>query len=292
MVKFMRMLAIAAGFLFAAASAAPAAAAPAWWRISDGRSEVWVLGAPTLAPKNMAWDESSLQRRLAGASRLIIAAQPRGQVLASVGLVKSAFSPVPMEAGLNPALRHRFEVASAAIGQSPSHYAAWKPAAAGVMLEGDYYKAADIASGEIEAEVRRVARDDGLREVPATYYDYAIVASAASTLSAAGQEVCLGAALHNLETNGPRIKQIAADWSRGHPDAPAPDASDLACIAAMPQMKAMNDRNLAAESGAIAQALGQPGRTVAVFDLQRLTMPNGVLDHLRARGLQVSGPMP
>lgn len=292
MVKITRVLALAASFLFAAAASAPALAAPAWWRVSDGRSEVWVLGAPTLAPAGMAWDTAAVERRLSGASALIIAAQPRGQVLAFAGLIKSAFSPTPMESGLDPALRRRFEAISAAVGQSPGHYAAWKPAMAGVMLEGDYYKAVGVKSGEIEATVRRIARDDGVRETPAAYYDASALAGAAEALSPAGQQLCLGAALHNLEANGPRIRQIAADWSRGRPAAPPPDGSDLACIAAMPQLKALNDRNLTAESAAIAQALGKPGRTVAVFDLQRLTMPNGVLDRLRARGLSVSGPTP
>ena len=31
---------------------------PAWWRVSDADTTVYVLGAPSLAPKRMEWDRS------------------------------------------------------------------------------------------------------------------------------------------------------------------------------------------------------------------------------------------
>jgi len=287
------LLAAAAGLLLAvAAQVSPARAAPAWWRVSDGRSEVWVLGAPQIAPKGFSWDTSAAERRLAGASRLIVGAQPRDQVKAFAVLISNAASPTPMEAGLSPALRRRFEALSVSVGKNPNQYARWKPALAGVMLAGDVYKASDLKTGEIEAAVRRLARQRGVREAPAAYYDAAALADAAETLSAAGQETCLGATLQRLEGGAARLRENVTDWSRGAPKAPPPSPADLACLAAMPQLKALDERNLAAESAAVAQALTQPGRTVAVFDLQRLTMPGGVLDRLRERGLSVSGPMP
>ena len=60
----------------------------------------------------------------------------------------------------------------------------------------------------------------------------------------------------------------------------------------MPGVKALNERNLGAEAGAVANALNQPGRSLAVFDLQRMTMQGGILERLRACGLSVAGPLP
>ncbi|HEV7386019.1 MAG TPA: hypothetical protein VGN89_14150, partial [Phenylobacterium sp.] len=45
---------------------------PAWWTVSDGDSTVYVLGAPSLAPKRMAWDRAIFERRLDGANEVIL----------------------------------------------------------------------------------------------------------------------------------------------------------------------------------------------------------------------------
>ena len=44
---------------------------PAWWRVSDGDTTIYVLGVPSALPKGMAWDRSVLERRLDGASVLL-----------------------------------------------------------------------------------------------------------------------------------------------------------------------------------------------------------------------------
>ena len=51
----------------------------------------------------------------------------------------------------------------------------------------------------------------------------------------------------------------------------------------------MNDRLIGEEAQAVADALKRRGHTVAVFDLGATTMPGGVLDRLRARGLKRLG---
>ena len=285
-------LAAAAAAVLLTATAAQTQAAPAWWRVSDGQAEIWVLGTPQVAPRDLAWDTSKLDQRLAGASQLIIAAQPRDNFKAMTMLIGAAASSTPMVAGLPPPLRRRFEAVSASLGKDPSHYANWKPAVAGVMLASDFYKAADLKPGGVESAVRKLARKDGLREVAATYYDAAEMAGAAEALSPAGQQICLGATLQGLEAGAARLRANAADWARGQPQPIPLTAADRACLAAMPQLKALNDRNIAAEATALAAALKQPGRTVAVFDLQRLTLPDGLIGRLRARGLTVAGPLP
>jgi hypothetical protein len=48
---------------------------PAWWTVSNGTTTVYVLGAPSLAPKRMAWDRKIFERRLAGSSVVILPVQ-------------------------------------------------------------------------------------------------------------------------------------------------------------------------------------------------------------------------
>src|SRR5687768_3230161 len=48
---------------------------PAWWRVSDADSTVYVLGVPSVATKQLAWDRSVLERRLKGANQLIVSVE-------------------------------------------------------------------------------------------------------------------------------------------------------------------------------------------------------------------------
>jgi len=269
-----------------------AGAEPAWWRVGDGRHEVWVLGAPQVTPKALFWDTSGVERRLTGASRLIVAAQPRGGLAAVVGLIGASASPRPMEAALPGPLRRRFDAVSAGIGRDPKRYDGWKPAVAGVMLSGDVYRAADLKQGEVESIVRKLAKKAGVPEAPAGVYDAGRLAAAAAALSPAGQLICLSATLRRLEVGAARMKADAAAWAAGTPKAAPPDAADEACIAAAPGMARLRAQGLAGEAQAIAAALKAPGRSIAVLDLQGLTAPAGVFDRLRASGLSVQGPQP
>src|SRR6185369_9693454 len=45
---------------------------PAWWAVSNGTSTVYVLGAPSLAPRRTPWDTTTLERRLQGANEVIL----------------------------------------------------------------------------------------------------------------------------------------------------------------------------------------------------------------------------
>src|SRR3954462_14906388 len=45
---------------------------PAWWKVSNGTATVYVLGAPSLAPKRTKWDTTTLDRRVKGASQAIL----------------------------------------------------------------------------------------------------------------------------------------------------------------------------------------------------------------------------
>src|SRR6478672_5880042 len=45
---------------------------PAWWRVEDADTTVWVLGVPSLAPRRMEWDRSIFERRLQGANVVVL----------------------------------------------------------------------------------------------------------------------------------------------------------------------------------------------------------------------------
>ena len=287
-----RIVALAGAML---AAALPAKAAPAWWHVTSGRSEVWIIGAPNLAPKNFAWDNRILVQRLKGASVLIVEPQAKGNLIGLAGDLFSAarglHADAPLETTLPPPLRQRFQSIRTSIGQGPGKYAGWKPTAAGVLLTNDYLKAQSLEAGATTKMVRRLARSAGVRELGSGSYDGATVITAAEQLNTAGQQTCLAASLHDIEQAPARVR-MAQDWARGAIRPNPTDPADQACFNAMPQLKNLNDRLVGSEAQAVIDALKRPGRAIAVFDLGATVMPGGVLDRIRAHGVSVSAPTP
>jgi uncharacterized protein YbaP (TraB family) len=288
----------ARGFALVAALLAvalPAKAAPSWWHITSGRSEVWLIGAPNLTSKSFAWDSRVVEQRLKGANVLIIEPQARGNLIGLAGDLFGAAhgmrSDTPLENSLPPPLRQHFQAVRADIGQGPGKYAGWKPSAAGVILTNDYLKAQNLVTGATIKAVRRMAHGAGVHEQASGSYEGAPIIAAAEQLSNAGQQTCLAASLHDIDQAPARLR-MAQDWARGvvHPN--PTDPADLACFSAMPQLKNLNDRLIGSEAQAVVDALKRPGRSVAVFDLGATVMPGGVLDRIRAHGVTVSAPVP
>jgi uncharacterized protein YbaP (TraB family) len=290
-----RALALLFAVVALATLSRPARAAPSWWHVTSGHSEVWIIGAPHEAPKGFAWDTRTVEQRLKGASALIIEPQAKGslQMFGDMfGAYRSLHSDTPLEQTLPPALRLRFQAARTAVGLGPGKYAGWKPTAAGVLLTNDFLKAQNLETGSAAQTVRGLARRAGVHEVAAGSYEGIPVITAAEQLSMAGQQICLSASLHAIELGAGRVRSAAQDWARGVVRPNATDPADQACLNAMPTLKSLNDRLVGEEAQAVVDALKHQGKTIAVFDLGATTMPGGVLDRLRARGLSVSAPVP
>ena len=288
----------ARGFALVAALLAialPATAAPTWWHITSGRSEVWLIGAPNLTSKSFGWDNHAVAERLKGASVLIIEPQVRGNLIGLAGDLFGAAhamrSDTPLEPSLPPPLRQHFQAVRTSIGQGPGKYAGWKPSAAGVILTNDYLKAQSLETGDTIKVVRRMAHGAGVHELPSGSYDGAPIITAAEQLNSTGQQTCLAASLHDIDQAPARL-HMAQDWARGvmHPN--PTDPADQACFNALPSLKNLNDRLIGSEAQAVVDALKRPGRSVAVFDLGATVMPGGVLDRIRAHGVTVSAPVP
>ena len=63
---------------------------PAWWKVSDGDTTVYVMGVPAFAPQKLDFDDSVLRRRLDGANVLIIGFGRVGQIASQGVLARGA----------------------------------------------------------------------------------------------------------------------------------------------------------------------------------------------------------
>jgi uncharacterized protein YbaP (TraB family) len=266
---------------------------PAWWSVGNGASTVYVLGAPTLAPKRLSWDTTTLERRLQGANVAILPYRVKTHVARSVGTAWNFMrlrSGAPFEDSADPSLGSRFGAARAKVDQPASRYKTKNLLAAGLLLANDYRTHWKLTSSDTEEVTKVYAK---MAKVPILQpdYDTAPILGAVIHAPAEAGRACLDAVLEQVEEGPGATRAAAAAWSQG--DTPAALANDRTyerCLYMAPGARAFEARTKADVVAQIEQALRKPGHSVAVVWLPPLLSQGGVLDQLRAKGFQIKTP--
>jgi uncharacterized protein YbaP (TraB family) len=270
-------------------------AGPAWWRVSNGESTVWVLGVPSALPGDMAWDEAPLTARLSVSKALILPSQARINPLQAlfffIGHRKALRSSAPLEQSLPQPLAVRFAADREGIGQPAGRYAGWKPAVAGVMLDADFRKGLKMTQGQPLGRIRDIARRQNVHELHPADYAGGELLKALIDLSAEAQADCLDDAMSEVEAGRDHALAAARGWTQGDPKAAlAMERGYERCLAALPSLSALLTRAQVETAAAIAKALSSPGQAVAVVELRQLLAQDGVLERLRRQGFTVTTP--
>jgi uncharacterized protein YbaP (TraB family) len=267
---------------------------PAWWTVSNGDATVYVLGAPSLAPKRMEWDRALFERRLAGASRVILPFQDlkvtvRGSLGAAFNFLRLRGGG-PFEATLDPAVRARFVAAREQLGQSADHYATRNPLAAGLRLATDYRERMALTTSDPTKLIKLLATRAKVPIAQKSYDIGPLMGAILRTPQAAGR-ACFDEVLAQVEA-GPGVTRAAARaWAQGDVrGALGNERTYERCIALAPGAQAFDARVKADQVADIEQALKAPGHAIAVVPLRPLLAQGGVLDQLRAKGFAVKTP--
>lgn len=266
---------------------------PAWWVVSDGDSTVYILGMPPgTVPKDMAWDRSWLDRRLAGANSLILADTVKIKVgISSLGaayrLYKTLRPDQPLEARLQEPLRSRFVAARQSIGQPAGRYSDWSVFMASMMLVTDAEPAGWI---EPRDDIIRAARKAKVRRTELPAIDASkLLPQMFDSLDARMETACMAAAVTTVERARPR--EVARGWADGDVAAAISGPRDYeGCVLLLSGGAQIWRSAVSGASDLIAAALKTPGRSVALVDLSMLVAEEGVIRKLEARGLTVTGP--
>ncbi len=267
---------------------------PAWWRVSDADTTVYVLGVPSLAPKRMAWDRVIFERRLTGANVVIL---PFVNVRAKVGgSIGTAFNLLrirsggPFEDRLDPATRARFVAVRTRLGQSAKHYGTANPLAAGVQLAIDYRDRSQLTNMDPAKLVRLLAQQKRVKVIEKSYDLGPQLGGILRTPAATGR-ICFDEVLAQAEA-GPGVTLAAAKaWAAGDVDgALGNERTYERCLAVIAGGRTYDERTKADEAAAIANALKTPGHAIALVPLRPLLAQNGVLERLRAQGFTVKTP--
>lgn len=267
---------------------------PAWWTVTKGQSTVYVLGTPSIAPKHMAWDRGLFERRLQGASEVIL---PMPDMRVSVtGAFSVAFnyfrlkSFTPFEETLDPATRARFVAARERLGQPADHYKTKNPLVAGVTMAGDSLNRYQLTPTDPMKLIRLLAQQ---AKVPTRQqrYDVGPLLSAVVRISPEAGRECLSAVMTQVESGPAPALAAAKAWADGDVrGALGNDRTFERCVALVPGAQTFDAKAKRDQVAEIEAALARPGHAIAVIQLQPLLSQGGVLDQLRAKGFEVKTP--
>ena len=268
---------------------------PAWWRVSDGDTTIYVQGVPSALPKGMAWDRSVLERRLDGASVLLT--PPVWQAgltdIPAMLRLRGSLKDDGAWAGRAPTLAARTQRAWTAVDpKNAGEWRKWKPAFVALQLNNKANGEAQLKVSEPDRTIGDLARKRRVKSRPAAVH------KAMPMLKALVREhseeaglTCLSETLDATEAGPAPIRAAADAWAKGRvKDALAGPRSAERCELLMPGVADLKRQLVDDEVQALTDLLKTPGHAVAYFPLRALVAENGVLDKLRARGITVRTP--
>ena len=267
---------------------------PAWWSVSTANARVYVLGAPSLAPKHMAWDRLVFDRRLGGASEVIVPFQDvKVTVLGSFGAAFNYMrlkSGGPFENTLDAATRARFVAVREKLGETPQHYGTRNPLAAGLVLANDYRDKTELTTTDPTKLIKLLARQNHVPVRQRSYNIGPLMGAIVRTPEAAGRG-CFDEVLAQAEA-GPGVTRAAARaWAAGDVrGALGNERTYERCINLVPGAQKFDTQTKSDMVADIEAALKRPGHAIAVVPLRPLLAQGGVLDQLRAKGFTVTTP--
>ena len=265
---------------------------PAFWKVSDGDTTIYVLGVPGSLPKGTKWDERRLAMRLDGARALILPPKIKARPVVMTAFFLTNQKKFQGGAPVQGELAARMERARVSLKVKPERLAKWKPAVQGLVLVGDLQKPLRMADDQPEARILALARKGRVKLVRAgAAIDPMPAVRSMINLDAAGHRICLEDALDEVDAGRGRIREAAAGWARGDVKAAlrAERGFDR-CLARLPLLASLSRKAMGDTSNTIARQMGVPGKAVAVVELRQLLARGGVLDQLRARGFKVETP--
>lgn len=273
---------------------------PAWWKVTDADTTVYVMGIPAFAPDKLDFDDSVLRRRLDGANVLIIGQQPEVRILSLLALIpgrgKQFMVGQPMRETLPPDLRARLETQLKARGKRADEFDKFKPALAGfVVANSRGSDGVSITLGKFTDRFRDLAKSKEIAAPPRVKKldDYDLIDMVKSLAEAPQplQELCLDAGLKQAENGLATVRETAEQWAEGQVrEVVSAERGYQRCLASTPWIARQFRDGQDDAVGAITSALKKPGKAVAVIELRSLLAKDGVLDRLRAKGFTVTAP--
>ena len=269
---------------------------PALWRVSTPTSQIWLLALPGGMPQGFKWNNARVVEALAGSRELVlppVATLGIGDmvtVLLDTGHIVHLPPGQTVRSGMPADLRVRWEQAVQSVGQKPEHYDHFRPVVAAVALGQDAVKSAklDPSGGRFQIAVIAKLHNVKIRNL-ASYRVMDLVKGLSETPDDVSQ-ACLSLAADSALTLKDAALKGAEAWARGDLAAVRAQSDVVAqCNSAVPLVR-LRDRVAVDWAKDLKVELAKPGKVMVAADLDSLTRKGGLLDQLKAEGLEVIGP--
>jgi uncharacterized protein YbaP (TraB family) len=270
---------------------------PALWRVSTPTSQIWLIGLAAPLPHDFKWNDQRVAKALEGAREMVVpptATLGLGDVfglLIDPGHVVHLPPGETVRSDLSPDLRERWEAAARAAGKDPAHYDHVRPVLAALMLTADVGNRDRLDPGGARDQVAALARRMHVKiRNLANYRAMDLIKSLAATPEA-GSRACLAMAADLAQTLKDDTQKRAEAWAKGDLDAVrANDDRSAECLNGVPTVAELRDRVAVDWAKDLKAELAKPGKVMVAADLDILTRKGGLLDQLKAEGLDVIGP--
>jgi uncharacterized protein YbaP (TraB family) len=269
---------------------------PALWRVSTPTSQIWLLALPGGMPQGFKWNNARVAKALDGARELVlppVATLGIGDMVAvlfDTGHVVHLPPGQTVRSGMSADLRARWEEAARSAGEKPEHYDHFRPVVAAVALMQDAGKQAklDPSGGRFQVAVLAKLRKVKIRNLAS--YRVLDLAKGLSETPEDVSQACLSLVADAARTVKDDALKGAEAWARGDLNA-LRGSNEVAakCNSAVPLAR-LNDRVAADWAKDLKSELTKPGKVMVAADLGTLTRKGGLLDQLKAEGLDVIGP--
>lgn len=268
---------------------------PAFWKVADADSVVWVIGIPDSLPRSIEWNRSELRAHLRGGNVLIngasgVTVNPLLDPFRIMFNLRRFRAERPLDQVLSPDMMRRFDAAVRAARADRDTLLRLRPSYAAFFLSGYFERRLDMRSNQpadtIAREARRVRTE---RVGRSRVIDLLRIIESMPDDKAA---VCMEDAIRQVEAGPERALEAARGWARGDLTvAVSAERGFDRCLSGYPEIAAETRRQSEAVAAAVLDALKRPGKSVAVADLRPLLASDGILVRLMAQpGVTVTAP--
>lgn len=266
-----RLVALAAALLLAACGPRETVATPALWRLSDGDTEIWLLGTIHALPAGVRWETPAVKGAIAGADTLVT----------EIPAVDAAtFERAARRAGLPPLAERVVPAQRAAVAAYGTRLDGLKSWAAAVTIAAGAMQQAG-ASAEDGVEGTLATRFAGRRHL--SLETQAGQLALFDGLPETAQRVLLARAIDDPDG----YARTLVAWSAGDTQALAASVEPAFRGAPVLQQVLVTRRN-ARWAGWIARRMARPGRVLVAVGAGHLVGANSVVAMLGRRGFKVA----
>ncbi len=275
---------------------------PRLWHVERDGAHLWILGTVTPLPLGVTWRSTEVEKLLSHTD-VVLAAKPleismpraawilltqRSLVMNKGGRHLRELLPVDLYARVD-ALRRAY------LGDADP----WehdRPLIAGMLLEDAALKAHGLSTRlDVSLTVRRLAREHHVRIREVSIPDGPDLLRALKNVPPEAENRCLDAMLRTVEDGIPALRDRALAWSSGDVERirSLPEPASAFCADLLTD-QTQAGAALAQIRGrwleALKSQLAQRGTALAVVDLDLLLTSGGLLESLRAAGIDIEDP--